>query len=49
MLWLLLMAGAMSCPWAFERYWAKRWFRVLWWISLFMIAGSWLRAERIIS
>ncbi len=42
MIWILLIAGiagAAAAPFAFSHLWEKRWFRILWWIGLW-IAGS---------
>ena len=37
---IFLLAGAAECPFAFTYLYARRWFRVFWWIAIAMtIAG----------
>jgi hypothetical protein len=33
---IFLMAGAAECPYAFAHFWARKWFRVFWWIAIAM-------------
>lgn len=41
---IFLLAGVAECPFTFTHFYAKKWFRVLWWIAVAMtIAGFFTR------
>ena len=42
MIWLIAMImGALTLPFAFQKFWFKRWFRFLWWTGLVLLLGFW--------
>ena len=43
-----MVAGAAACPFAFSALWAKRWFKIIWWIGVLMMLGAWLRFHGIL-
>jgi hypothetical protein len=40
MIWFFILAGAAAAPFAFTHLWAKKWFRVIWWIAIAMAIRS---------
>jgi hypothetical protein len=49
MIWIFLLAGAAACPFAFQAWWSKRWFRIVWWFGLFVIIGGWLKSGGVLN
>lgn len=47
MIWVVLFVGAVgiaACPIAFSGLWTKRWFRISWFILIWVLLSFWWRA-----
>jgi hypothetical protein len=46
MIFLILALGAASCPFALSGLWTRRWFRICWYVMMFVLIAGFINSRK---